>query len=198
MNIQESIRRILKEETQNLNEFISELSEVFEMSDELNQFVKKFISESDCNKIEFSNFKIGALGIALHNFVLINKNVLKTNLEHTLFVIFHEIAHQYQFKKYGEDVMYNCYLGEISDNDAAKFMKSTEEVADEYAIRKIKQLQKMDLISKNYNPPQMYKNVSLGMISNMVSGFRNEMKSKGIDSPQKISEYFYNMVKKEL
>jgi len=198
MNIQESIRRILKEETQNLNEFISELSETFEMSDELNQFVKKFISESDCNKIEFSNFKIGALGIALHNFVLINKNVLKTNLEHTLFVIFHEIAHQYQFKKYGEDVMYNCYLGEISNNDAAKFMKSTEEVADEYAIRKIKQLQKMDLISKNYNPPQMYKNVSLEMIGNMVSGFRNEMKSKNIDSPQKISEYFYNMVKKEL
>ena len=140
MNLQENIRRVLMEETQNLNEFITELTNKFEMSDELIQFVEKFITESNCSKIEFSNFKIAALGVALHDFVLINKILLNANLEHALFVIFHETAHQYQYKKYGEDIMYDCYLGEISDNDAAKFMKKTEEVADEFAIRKIKQL----------------------------------------------------------
>lgn len=198
MNQKAGIKRILNEETQNINEFISELTESFKMSEELIEFVKKFITESGCNKIEFSNFKIKGLGVALHDFVLINKIVLNSNLEFVLFVIFHETAHQYQFKKYGEDIMYNCYLGEISDTEAAKFIKTTEEVADEYAIRKIKQLQKMDLISKDYNPPRMYKNISLDIIGNKMLGFKNDMIGKKIDSSQKISEYFYNMVKSEL
>ena len=98
------------------------------------------------------------MGLALESGVLINKMALNSPLPFLLFLIFHEVAHQYQFKKYGEDIMYNCYLGEISDTEAAEFMKHTEEIADDFGSRKIRQLQKLNLIGP-YTPPQMYKNV---------------------------------------
>jgi len=198
MDLQENIRRILKEETEGISDFINELSDVFNLSNELKDEVKKFIEESNCKKIEFSNFKFGVLGLALHNIVLINKLVLNRNLEYVLFVIFHEVAHQYQFKKYGEDVMYDCYIGEITNDEAANFMKQTEEVADEFAARKIRQLQKKDLLNKGFKPPQMYKSMPIEQISMMVQRNKNQMKSMNINSPEKVSEYFYNMVKSDL
>jgi hypothetical protein len=197
MNLQEHIRRILKEETQGIDEFLDELSNTHPMSDELKTFVKQFIEESECKRIDFSNFKMGVLGLALESGVLINSITIRRPLPYLLFVIFHEVAHQYQFKKYGVDVMYDCYLGDITEREAAEFMKQTEEVADEFAARKIRQLQKMGLIEP-FTPPQMYKNISIQQITMMVNNYRNDMRRKNIDSQEKVSEYFYNMVKSEL
>jgi phenylalanyl-tRNA synthetase alpha subunit len=94
--------------------------------------------------------------------------------------------------------MYDCYLGDISDEVAAKFMKNTEEVADEFAGKKIRQLQKLNLINKNFTAPQMYKSVPLNQIIQMIRQYRNQMEMQNIDSPEKISEFFYNMVKSNL
>lgn len=197
MNLQESIKRILREETKGIDDFLDTIIDVHEMSDELKEFVKKFIEESNCKKIDFSNFKMPVMGVALESGVLINSEAIDYDLEFLLFLIFHEVAHQYQFKKYGADVMYNCYIGNITEIKAAEFMKKTEEVADEFAARKIRQLQKIGLIGE-YNPPQMYKSVPIQKILKMVRDYRNDMKIKNINSPIKVSEYFYNMVKSEL
>jgi hypothetical protein len=196
-NLYESIKKILKEETEGIDSFLDEINSKHNMSDELKDFVKQFIEESDCKRINFSRFKMGVMGLALESGVLINSVALNHPLPFLLFLIFHEVAHQYQFKKYGEDVMYDCYLGEISEREAAEFMKQTEEVADEFAGRKIRQLQKLNLIGQ-YTPPQMYKNVPIQQITMMVNNYRNDMRRKNIDSPKKVSEYFYNMVKSEL
>jgi len=198
MNLQESIRRILKEETEGIDSFINQIDSRYKISDELKDFLKSFIEDSNCKKIEFTGFKFQALGLALHDGVLINKLALNRGLDFLLFVIFHEIAHQYQFKKYGDAKMYECYIGDISVDDAAKFMKTTEEVADEYASRKFKELVKKNIINSNFVPPQMYKNMPISNIRMMVDNIRKEMKSKDITSSEKISEYFYNMVKSEL
>lgn len=197
MNLQESIIRILREETEGIVGFLNEIDQHHEMSDELKDFVKKFIEESNCKRINFSDFKLPVLGLALESGVLINSKALKNSLPFLLFLIFHEVAHQYQFKKYGEEVMYNCYLGDISEREAAEFMKNTEEVADDFASRKIRQLQKMGLIDP-FIPPQIYKNVPIQQITMMINNYRNDMRRKNIDSPKKVSEYFYNMVKSEL
>lgn len=198
MNIDKIIKKILLEETQGISSFMDEISQKFQMSEELKNFVQKFIEESECKKIEFANFNIPVLGLALSNGVLINKFALNNKLEFFLFVVLHEVAHQYQFKKYGEEYMYDCYLGDISDEVAAKFMKNTEEVADEFAGRKIRQLQKLNLINKNFTAPQMYKSVPLNQIIQMIRQYRNQMEMQNIDSPEKISEFFYNMVKSNL
>ena len=192
-----SIRRVLQEETEGIDSFLDEISSKHNMSDELKDFVKQFIEESDCKRINFSGFKMPAMGLALESGVLINKMALNGQLPFLLFLIFHEVAHQYQFKKYGEDIMYDCYLGDISEREAAEFMKHTEEVADDFASRKIRQLQKLNLIGP-YTPPQMYKNVPIQQITIMINNYREDMRRKNIDSPKKVSEYFYNMVKSEL
>jgi hypothetical protein len=184
-------------EDEGIDSFLDEISSKHNMSDELKDFVKQFIEESDCKRINFSRFKMGVMGLALESGVLINSVALNHPLPFLLFLIFHEVAHQYQFKKYGEDVMYDCYLGEISEREAAEFMKHTEEVADDFASRKIRQLQKLNLIGP-YTPPQMYKNVPIQQITMMVNNYREDMRRKNIDSPKKVSEYFYNMIKSEL
>ena len=196
-DLKESIRRILKEETEGIDSFLDEISSKHNMSDELKDFVKQFIEESDCKRINFSGFKMPVMGLALESGVLINKMALNGQLPFLLFLIFHEVAHQYQFKKYGEDIMYDCYLGDISEREAAEFMKHTEEVADDFASRKIRQLQKLNLIGP-YTPPQMYKNVPIQRIRYQIERSREDMRRKNIDSPKKVSEYFYNMVKSEL
>ena len=63
MNLQEHIRRILKEETEGISSFVDELSNAFDISDELKDEVVKFIEDSNCKKIEFSNFKMPAFGL---------------------------------------------------------------------------------------------------------------------------------------
>lgn len=195
MNLQETIKKLITEETQGIDTFMDEIKSKHKMSDELSNTVKDFIVKSDCNKIAFSNFRIAAMGVALHDFVLINKMVLSQKLELLLFVVFHEIAHQYQFKKYGEDVMYDCYLGEISDEEAAEFMRKTELVADEFATRKIRELQNKGLIEKGFIPPSVYKNMPINQIMVMIKQFRSQIKQQKITTPEKISEFFYNMVK---
>jgi len=198
MNLQESIKRILKEETERVDGFLNEISSVYDISDELRDFIKKFIDESNCERIDFTNFKmVGVMGLAIKSGVLINKIALTRSLPFLLFLVFHEIAHQYQFKKYGENIMYNCYIGDISEIEAAEFMKHTEEVADDFASRKIRELQKLNLIG-DYKPIQMYRDLPIQQITMMVNRYRDDMKMNNIDSPEKVSEYFYNIVKNEL
>ena len=196
--LKESIRRVLREETDGVNTLIDVITSRHEMSDELIEKVKDFISQSNCKKIEFVNFKMPAMGVALHDGVLINKIALNQRLEYLLFIIFHETAHQYQFKKYGEDIMYECYIGDISVEEAAKLMKHTEEVADEFAGKKIKQLQKEGLLNKGFIPPSFYKSAPISQIIAMVGFYRSQLKQQNITTPDKISEFFYNMVKNNI
>jgi DNA repair protein RadC len=81
--------------------------------------------------------------------------------------------------------------------EAAEFMKHTEEVADDFASRKIRELQKLNLIG-DYKPIQMYRNLPIQQILMMIKKYRDDMRMNTIDSPEKVSEYFYNIVKSEL
>lgn len=195
---EEQYKRVLNEETRNINSFINDIKSKFDISIELEEGIIKFINDSNCQNIEFAGFNISASGVALHDGVLINKNMLNNNLNFLLFIIFHEVAHQYQFKKYGENKMYECYIGKMSDEEGAIFMKNTEMVADEFAGRKIREFQKKGLINSSYVPPQMYKNVPIMQITMLIKNYRSQMRLKNIDSPEKISEYFYNVIKSRI
>lgn len=192
------VKRVIKEETSGLSDFLETLRSNYDMSNELVDFVGDFILNSNCNKIEFAKFKYPALGAALHNGVLINNILLDRPLEVTLFAIFHEIAHQYQYKKYGIEKMYEFYNDEISVAETSKFMKEVETIADSFASRKIRELQKMGLINKNYVPIEMYKNVSETQLEYFINKIRSQLRSGGITSPDDISEFYYNLMKDQL
>lgn len=192
------MKKIIKEEVKNIDSFFNEIKKSHPMDNRLEKFLRKFIEESECREIQFSGFNLpGALGLSIKTGVLINKMVLNQPLPMLIFVILHEIAHQYQFKKYGEKKMYEYYIGDISDQSAADFMRKTEIVADEFATRKIRQLQKMGYFN-GFTPPSVYQNMPNDQIIMIVRQFRSMIKMKNITSPEEISEFFYNMVKNDL
>lgn len=189
---------LLNEATENIDSFLDTLQEKFPEVSKFRDVLKDFIENSDCKKIEYTKFKMPAGGVALHNGVLLNKTNLEKNLEDNIFIIFHEIAHQYQFKKYGADKMYDLYLGEMSLKDASEFMKKTETVADEFASRKVRQFQKMGFLNPNYQPPSSYKYVPAAQLSWMIDNFRKTFKMKGVTNPEQVSTTLYNMCKAEM
>lgn len=191
------MRKLLKEEVKGINIFFDEIKKYHQLDERLEDFLKKFIEESECKQIRFSGFNVPSLGLSLKTGVLMNKDVLDKPLPMLIFVILHEVAHQYQFKKYGAEVMYECYVGDISNRQAADFMRKTEIVADEFATRKVRQLQKMGYF-EGFTPPSVYKNMPMYQIEMMVNQFRMMVKMKNISSPEEISEFFYNMVKNDL
>lgn len=186
-------KSIILEETNGIDSFIDELLTVYPRLESHIDLVKKFIEDSNCKDIEFGNFKLPAAGISLHNKVVINKNVLKYTLENTLFIIFHEIAHQYQYKKYGSDMMHKFYVGEIDMEEAVKFLKYTENVADQFGLRKCREFVKLDLLTKEYVPKMGgYDNYSDMMFVNYLNMLRDKIKESGETDSEKISEYLYN------
>lgn len=189
---------LLNEATENIDSFLDTLEQKFPEVSEFRDILFDFIEKSECKKIELASMKIPAGGVALHNGVIINSNSLSRSLEFVIFLIFHEIAHQYQFKKYGADKMYELYLGDMSLSEASDFMKKTELVADEFAARKVRQLQKMGFLKRNYNPPQYYKNVNASQLSMLIDNFRNTFKEKGVKNPEQVSTTIYNMCKAEI
>lgn len=197
MKLIEIFKSLIKEETEGVTIFLNKIQSYYDISDSLYNELSKFIQDSNCKKIEFSTFNYPALGLALHNGVLINSNMIGGSLSYLIFVIFHEIAHQFQFKKYGEKIMYGVYSGDVSIDEAAKFMKHTEEVADEFAIRKIRELQKKGLVNDNYETKSR-RNLSIYSLKNMISHFRDELENKNITSPNDISKYFYNLIKNKM
>jgi hypothetical protein len=198
MKLIEIFKTLINEETDGITIFLNKIQAEYDISDSLYVEMLDFIEESGCKKIEFAKFNYPALGLALHNGVLINSNMIGDNLSFLIFVIFHEVAHQFQFKKYGDKIMYGVYSGDVSIDEAAKFMKQTEEVADEFSMRKIRELQKKGLIDDNYRANSPYRNISVQSIKSMIIRFRDDLKSKNITSPNDISKYFYNMVKSKM
>lgn len=198
VNIKESTtRKVLKEETEGIRPFLYRIMSTYPETEIYIDEIKSFIENSNCKKIEVTKFKFPAMGLALHNGVLFNESIFNYPLSSFLFVMAHEIAHQYQYKKYGDDKMYECYLGEISVEDAAKAMKEVEIIADEFATRKLREFIKMGLIDKDDERKinAMYSSVPLRHFENLISKTRDDLKQKNLKNFEGITNYFYNMIK---
>ena len=192
------IRRILLEQTSGLNEFLNKVKETYDIDDEFIDKINQFILNSDCKKIMVQNIKMGE-ALALSDRVVISPRVFTNSLGMFLFILFHAIAHQYQFKKYGEEKMYSVYVGDTTIQDAAEFMRKTELVADEFARKKVKEFVKLGFIPKEEATFEgMYKNVTTHQLMGMISQFRNVIRQGRITEPSEVSEFFYNMVKSDL
>jgi hypothetical protein len=202
MNLQENINRVkemmglITEETANIDSFLNKIIARYPQTEKFIGDIKSFIENSDCKKVEVAKFKYPALGLALHNGVLFNEVVFNQPLPNFLFIIFHEIAHQYQYKKYGDDKMYEFYLGEIDVKDAAIAMKEIEMIADEFASRKVREFVKLGFISQPNNSALLqYKNVPLPHFEALISQTKQTIKDKGVSSFDDIADIFYNMIK---
>ena len=157
--------------------------------------IKEFIDKSNCKRIETFRMTQG-MGLSLHDRVVISDVAFLQPLPKFLFILFHEIAHQYQYRKYGDEKMYECYTGEISVEEAAEFMKKVEIVADEFATRKVREFVKLGFVDKkDSNFKGFYKDVPIGHFVTLISSVKKMVKSQNVSKPEDVSELFYNWVK---
>jgi|688.fasta_scaffold18614_15 hypothetical protein len=192
--ITESQFYLLTESVEGLDEFktltLAKYPEVIEYWDVIENFIRK----SECKRIEVGNLKIG-IAASLTNGVIFSKNIFIQPLTHFLFTIFHEIAHQYQYKKYGIDKMTSFYSNDLPIEDAAKFMYDTEVVADEFATRKLRELQKYGYLQNLQIPKGYYKLTPLKQFESLIRGIKLAIPQIKNEAPEKITEILYNWIK---
>lgn len=189
----------LEEPAKGIEEFIDIMTDKFPITETYRDKIENFINKSDCKNISFEQLKMGVAGFSLSDRVVINTSTLKMPLPYFMYALFHEIAHQYQYKKYGEEKMYEFYLGKVPIEELAKYMQHTELVADEFAIRKCREFVKYNLLKpEEIVKNSAYKHVPMKHFIDFISQIRKAVESKGITEPSKISEFLYNYIKNEL
>lgn len=190
---EDQLNALITPQVDGLDIFMDEVISKFPQVEEYKDRIIDFINRSNCKKIEFANMQ-HAGGLSLHNSVLLNKVLLNDTLESLIFIIFHEIAHQYQFKKYGAEKMYELYTGNLSLEDAVDYLYNTEITADEFAFRKVKEFHKLGLL-KYVTDKRFYRKMSKFNLAQMYNGVSKILSVRKGDSPEEISEILYNFIK---
>ena len=198
--------KLLNEETGGLDLFIDQIVNKFPEVEEYKDVVKSNIEKSGCHNIGFEPMSM-ANGLSLHNRVVISSGLLKDGIKPNsnaladlMFVIFHEIAHQHQYNKYSKELIYDMYTGEIETEGAVGFLRYIENVADQFALRKCRQLQSMGVIPQDQQVRDTggYDNYTDKMFEAYLNMLKGRVQKAGITDPEDISELIYNMIKPKL
>jgi hypothetical protein len=141
---------------QGLPKFMFEVSEGYpRLTDEqllaIKEVVKKTMLEegqSDTpKKIEMRDEVAGA--ISLESGVLLSKGLLRRPLANFLYTLFHELAHQMQYKKYKQTI-YDMWVNpELNMDKAVEFLSKIEHTADRYALMKCVEFKKQGIITED-------------------------------------------------
>jgi hypothetical protein len=121
---------------------------------------------------------------------------MNTSLPSLLFTLFHEVAHQYQFKKYGTKKMMAIHTGEFSVSEGLSFLRQMEVTADRYAEQKLHQLKKLGLISPNEIIPKgFYKSLGDEHYFKIYEMTKNLLSEEDTKDPERISQILYDKLK---
>lgn len=182
--------KLIMESVEGLDEFMSQVVDAFPEAENMKDEIKSIIEKSNCPKIEFKS--IGVLGFALHNGIVLSSSLLGYSFEKFLSVLFHELAHQFQFKKYGNKVMYKLYEEKTSLDEGANFLIHTEMVANRFSKHKLMELKRMGKIN---NLPYMPISVSESGLKEQLNDMKKFVKENNIDNREDISEILFNCIK---
>jgi hypothetical protein len=191
---EDQYKKLLRESPEGIEELFSVLFKKHPNLEQHKQVIEDFINNSGCKKIEIKSFKIQAAGLALHDKVVYNPYIFNISINYLIYIIFHEIAHQYQYKKYGMEKMYALYNGQLQIDEAVKWLRYTETVADEFAIRKCRELKKLGVLNGTLVTSGMYGSVPDMHLKSLLVKFRNLIRSKKITDPIAVSEILYNHI----
>jgi hypothetical protein len=192
--ITETQYKLLTEAVEGLDEFKKITLENYPEIIEYWDVIEKFIRESECKKIEIEAIKIG-IAVSMINGVIFNKSIFSLPITEFLFTIFHEIAHQYQYKKYGIEKMTSFYSDDLPIEEAAKFMHNTEIIADDFATRKLRELQKYGYLENLNIPKGYYKLAPLKQFEKLIENIKWALPNLKSANPEQRNEILYNWIK---
>jgi hypothetical protein len=154
-----------------------------------------FYYNSSCKEVYLENFKSNKLGFSDYRKIYLNPLVFELPITYFLYVVLHEISHQYQYKKYGKDFTLKYYL----EPDLYEDFWKTEVVADRLAI--IKTLQ----ILRKSNPESNLKLVSVyntedkkESVKKYLEDLHKEIDKLGIKTIDEINKHLIQKSKQDV
>jgi hypothetical protein len=177
------------------HEFFKQVLIKYPESKNILPFIEKTLKKSEITSISIEPLKYGS-AVSLPNRIVISPNTLSKDIYTFLFTLFHELAHQFQFKKYGYDKMMELYGNNISVDDAADLMYNIEIVADEYAIRKIREMIKMNLLPSTVTLPLgTYKKTPKQTFIKIIEMVKEMLEGMDYKNSEELGEKLYDILK---
>lgn len=179
-----------------LDDFLNQIStKQPELPDGVIAELKAFIERSGCPKIKFEPIP-RALGISKTDECIVDSKILSSGIARILYVILHEVAHQYQYKKHGKNLALAIYNSSIDVDTAATALLNIEQTADRLAIKKATEILKGNGVPITSAISGFYLNKkSTAGMNSYIKGIRKEVESKGYTQIEEINDYIYNKIK---
>lgn len=183
--------------TKGIKKFISTISKFRpDMKKSVLKDIESFIIASKCLDIKFENLSEKAAGISKPDECIISTIVFRFPTEYMLYMILHEISHQYQYKKYGKNLVLDVYLNNTPLQDATEKLLAIEKVADRFALMKMKQIFKNNNVISRINPLPRYLNMSdLTKMKEHVQSMREDVAKLNLETIEEINNHLYKKIK---
>lgn len=144
--------------------------------------------------IPFRFEEIYASGMAKNDVCIISSRALRLDVVAFMSVLFHELAHFYQYKKYGNDFALPIYTDSPKNIEQnCEMLRKIEMTADRFSRYKT------DFYAKKYNlPPGLRVNygvVSCQFFKGHILRIKKMVKDKKLNTIQEINEEIYNSIK---
>jgi hypothetical protein len=114
-----------------------------------------------------------------------------------VYVILHEVSHQYQYTKHGKDIALDVYLDNLNIDKAAQKLLTIEQIADRLAILKLNKLLKNNNISVNPVKSRYLGITDLTQIKNHIIKIRSEVNDLGLKRIEEINDHILKTINKE-
>lgn len=145
--------------------------------------------------IDINPLKYG-VALSLPNGIIFSPKVMNLSLPNLLFTFFHEIAHQYQFKKYGSSQMMSIHTGQLSVSEGLSFLKTMEITADRFAEKKLLHMKKLGLFPTNEIIPKgFYKSLGDEHYSKIYEMTKKILSEENTTDPDKICQVLYEKLR---
>lgn len=145
-----------------------------------------FYHRSGCKKITQLSFEKTKLGFSEQGIIYLNKLVFDLPIHYFLYVILHEIAHQFQYKKYGKDYVLDLYM---HPDKYDKFWE-VERVADRIAIKKTIEILKKDNKKSSVKLISIYNTeTKKDYIKKYLKDLNTEINENGFKTIEEINNY---------
>lgn len=184
-------------EVKGLEEFIKIIDK---RRSDINQNIKNslinFIIESGCKSLKFEKLSKKALGISKPDGCILGTLLLDLRLEYFLYILLHEISHQYQYKKYGKNAALDIYTDIISLDDAVDKLMFLEKTADRLSIIKTKKILSDNGIMLKIPINPRYLNLEdTDYIKSYIEDIRKKVKENNYSTIEEINEHIYTTIK---
>lgn len=95
--------------------------------------IETFIERSGCTKLSFESLNPKTGGVSIPGECIISDIILEFPKEVLLYILFHEVSHQYQYRKWGKNLMMKAYT-ELPIEEAVDELLWIESIADRFAM----------------------------------------------------------------